>query len=397
MPFGVTSQGFVAKTLSDCKTELETALKAAFGANINLKAPSVFATLVGIIAAREADLWALAQAVFNAWSPDASSGTALDTLCGVTGTLRKAATRSLCSAVALTGTAATVIPQYTVFRVVGTGVRFRTKLQVTLPASVDCESCDFGAIAAPAGSLTVIETPISGLSSVNNPSDAVQGSALEVDATLRTRREVELRASGNAALDAIRSKLLQVSGVTACKMYENTADTTQTVVGLSMPGHSVSAVVLGGTDQAVRDAIMASKSAGIETAGSTTGTSTDSMGLTHTVKFDRPTTVTIYVVVNLKKDPTIWTAGNDAAQQAALKAALVAKTQALWTIGTDVVTRQLINTVFGIAGVMDVTNLYIGTAPAPGTEANIGITGRQLAQLITTNIAVNATDWSETP
>jgi uncharacterized phage protein gp47/JayE len=84
---GVDNTGFTPKTLADCKAELEAAFQAAFGSDIDLQPPSVFATLVGILAEREADLWQLAEDVYNAFNPDAAMGVVLANLAGLTGTI----------------------------------------------------------------------------------------------------------------------------------------------------------------------------------------------------------------------------------------------------------------------------------------------------------------------
>ena len=55
-----------------------------------------------------------------------------------------------------------------------------------------------GAVAAPAFTLTVIETPVFGLDTAINPLDAVIGRDLETDAELRDRRENTLQVGGAA-------------------------------------------------------------------------------------------------------------------------------------------------------------------------------------------------------
>jgi uncharacterized phage protein gp47/JayE len=103
------------------------------------------------------------------------------------------------------------------------------------------------------------------------------------------------------------------------------------------------------------------------------------------VFFTRPTIVPIYVVVNLTKDAATWPA--DGAAQ--VKAALVAFAVAHLGIGDDVVSSRLAAEVFAISGVVDVTVLHIGTAPAPSTGVTVAIGDHELAALATARITVN--------
>ena len=72
------------------------------------------------------------------------------------------------------------------------------------------ESVEAGPYAAATGTLTVIDTPITGWLSVRNLADVKVGAYLETDAALRIRRENEITGNANGTLDAIRAKLLRV-------------------------------------------------------------------------------------------------------------------------------------------------------------------------------------------
>src|SRR5262249_36114068 len=86
---------------------------------------------------------------------------------------------------------------------------------------VACEAVDTGPLPAPAGTLTVIDTPVAGLSSVTNAADAILGRNQETDSELRIRREEELRAAGKGTVDAIRALLLEVLNVVQAKVLQN--------------------------------------------------------------------------------------------------------------------------------------------------------------------------------
>ncbi len=396
MAFGISASGFQAKSIADIQADLQAALKTQFGSEINLSASSVFGQLVGLITQPIAEVWALAGAVYGASFPLTATGQSLDNIASLTGLLRLQPTRSQVTVTA-TGTNGTVIPQGTVFSVQNIGTKFQTKAAATISggvASIACESVDLGPIPAPAGTLTNVDTPVAGLAAVTNPADAVLGTALETDAQFRIRREQLLRAQGNATVEAIKSKVLVVAGVTQVTVFENVTDVTDAD---GLPPHSVNAVVLtpvisGATDLLVATAIFQSKAAGIATFGAAAGGTaittnvTDSMGIVHSIQFQRPTDQPIYMTITVLTDPTKFPA--DGAAQ--IKAALVAYI-ATFVTGQDVIYTSLFPVIFTVAGVVDVTLLHIGTSPSPPGSANIVIPNRTLASLITANVGVTVT------
>lgn len=89
-------------------------------------------------------------------------------------------------------------------------------------SSVPFASQSFGAIAAPAGSLAIISTPVAGWDSITNFEAGVTGRLLETDEELRLRRLQSLRLGGAGTVEAIRARILQeVVGVTSVLIFEN--------------------------------------------------------------------------------------------------------------------------------------------------------------------------------
>lgn len=446
--YGLTSTGLVIKTLTDLKTEIENALKGDIGASLNLSAQSALGQVVGILSAPLAEVWEMAQAVHSAFDPDKASGSSLVSLAAVTGTLPLGATKSTVTITA-TGTAGTVLNTARVMSVSGAKTKFQTTASGTLAAltawvastayvvgdrrtnssrayqcitagtsagsggptttsaditdgtvhwrylgegaaavDIAAEAQSTGPLPAVSGTLTVIETPVSGWQSVINVLDATLGRNADTDAQLRTRRENELAAAGKSPLDAIRAALLKVSGVTAAIVFQNYTSVTD---ANGLPPKSVECLVLGGTDVAVRAAVFANVAAGIETYGSNSASVTDSSGQAHTIKFSRPTTKDIYVVANIVKDPAKFP--SDGSQK--VKDQIKATGDATYVIGKDVRSWQLKAGLDTIAGLVDVTTLYIGLAAAPASEALVAIGLRELAAFDTSRITVNTSDATE--
>jgi uncharacterized phage protein gp47/JayE len=441
-PYGVVATGFNPMTFSEIKAELEAAAQASFGANVDLAPETFLGQIIGTQAEREALIWDLMQAVYSAQDPDQANDAALEAICALTGTVRQAAEPSTLNAVAI-GTNGTLLSSGRVASVTGTGSRFASTADATIATlsarvpggtyavgdlitgdsgkvyscttpitasdtaptgtgttiadddgtwrycgagtaavSVPLECEETGPKVAAAGTLTVIETPVGGWSTVVNPLDAELGSDLETNAALRIRREDELRANGTSPLESIRSDLLQVDNVTAVTVFENVGDATD---GDGVPPHAVEALVLGGTDADIRAQLFTSVAAGIATHGTTSGTVTDSQGISHTVKFTRPTEVPVYVIVNVTVEAAAYPADGDDQ----ITSALTAYGSTVRT-GKDVVSAALSARAFSVPGVLDCTCL-IGTAPTPTLTTTVAITPRQLATYDSSRVTVNAT------
>lgn len=366
--YGLTSTGFNAKTYTEIVAELEASFKGVFGASIDLSPQGPFGQLIGIMAEREASAWDASQDVYGAFDPDAATGQALDAVCALTGTLRHPATHSTVT-LTVTGTAGTTIPAGSIASVAGTEVQFATDVAVTFSGTFTTQTVAAtavltGPLPALTGYLTVIDTPVAGWTAVTNLSDAVLGENEETDAALRLRREVELRNPSNAALDAIRVKVLAVPLVTGCYVWENVTMVTD---GDGIPAKSVYVVVSGtATAAAVAAAIFDSVAAGIGTYGGTTATVVDSMGNSHTIAYDTAAIKTIYVRVDIVYDADHYPVDGDT--QAA---ALVLAAGQMYVIGQDVISRRLAAPLFGIEGVLDASTLVSITYPGSGDSVTV--------------------------
>lgn len=246
--------------------------------------------------------------------------------------------------------------------------------------SVDMTAESSGPVQAPAGTLTVIETPVAGLNTTKNPLDAQVGRNVETDNELRARREVTLQVSGSATVDAIRSRLLAIEGVTDAVIFENTSLVTD---GDGVPAKSYECVVDGGDEQTIIQTIWDTKPAGIYTHGNVLGQAVDSMGLEQDIRFSRPTDVDIWIELDITPESGFPT---DGAQQ--IEDALLAFGAALG-VGDDVIVYpKLICSLDSVPGINDI-EVRIGIAVSPTLDNNIVITNRQRARFDSTRITVN--------
>lgn len=240
--------------------------------------------------------------------------------------------------------------------------------------------------------LDTIDTPVSGWTGVVNLEDVTTGVVVQADEALRIQRVVELAALGTSPPDALRGRLLRVgvdtvNPVTACTIFRNVNDTTDDD---GIPPHAIEAMLRGGEDDDIRAAIWAAHACGPKTHGNVAGFITDSEGNEQSVKFSRPTELDIYVDVELEKNPLLYPADGDDQVKAAIVAYGTAQQAA--RNGANVVAWSLGAALKDIPGILDVTLVEIGTAPAPSSSATIAVNLRQIAIFDTGRIAVVSTD-----
>ena len=420
----------------------------------SVPADSVAGQRIGLHAERMAELWEVGQALASSFDPDGATGRSLDILCAITGTVRNqerqttgtvaltgdpatvvpaGATVSIpvvgtrfdvdanATLVALSawtvntayalgdrvtngisparvyqavaggtsalvgsgpsGTGSAIVDATVTWAYVGDGT---AAVDATFTAQVP------GPFAALTGQITSIESPVSGWLSVRNMADAAVGAYVETDAALRNRRESELAGRGNGPVPAIRADILKVGQGTAnpvldCIVFENYTDVVD-VNGI--PPHSFEAVVLGGLDADIRQTIFDTKPAGIRPHGTVSGTVTDSTGISHIIKFTRPTTYSIWIEIDVTYNAARWPLDGNAQVNAAILAALTPANG--YTLGKNVTVWGIGAAVDVVPGVLNVTSIRLGTAPAPVGVVDIPIGIREVALFDSARILVTS-------
>ena len=362
MTAGLTATGWVPMTATEVLADLETDVRAEIGSDVDVSAATVFGPVLAVCATKLGQMWELVGAVYAARTASGASGEGLAAVAGIFPALeRRAATKgtvtlsvTLNNGVTIpSGSRASVTGEPANAWVTTAAVTNSTGSATTL--TVAAEALDTGRTPAPAGTITVISTPVSGWTAVTNLADATAGLPVETDAAFRLRREQSAQRAASSPLDAIVAQVLEVSGVTQVTGWENTSLLSDAI---GRPGKSVEAMVLGGTDAAVGRAVFAAKAGGIETVGSTTVTFTDANGRTRSVKFSRPTSLTMYATIRVEVDPDTY------AGDAAVKAAFLEVSDE-FRAGSPARISDLLTAVCAVAGVTD-AYVFIGTV---ATEA----------------------------
>lgn len=396
---GVTATGFDAKSLETIKAELEEEARARISTRINTSTDSPTGQLFGIFADMLAQLWELGQAVWASQYRDTAEGVSLDYVTAITGTLRRAATRSTVVATVNVDPGTYAVGALVAHVASVPGRRFSNKVAVVnggaaaASFSATFVAEDTGPLAANSGTLTTIATPVAGWNSVTNTNDAALGLDIETDDELRFRSAEELAAPGGSTFDAVRVDLLQMltangAGGGSVTLFENVTLTTN---GDGLPGKSFEALVYDGTPTGtavpstiVGQAVWDAKPAGIESHGATTQAVVDGAGGAHSVKFTRPAVKTVWLEVDIVTNSE-WASGNDAL----IQAALVELGNLRFGVGDDVILAALYCAVFAVTGVADISAIRAGFLASPVGTANLVIAARELARFDTSRISVS--------
>jgi uncharacterized phage protein gp47/JayE len=372
-------------------SSIEQDQRALIAADIDQAPDQPLGQLNGIVAKKMAEIGEAIATAYNAFNRGAAEGPLLDNIGTLTGVARAGATKSRVT-VNCDLDALTPLPAGSVVNVSGQpATRFESVELVTstsagvYPVVFECEQT--GPVAANAGTLTVIATPVAGWNSATNPLDADLGTNVEEDVDYRIRQVEELAAFGACTVDAIRADLLQISGVQQAFVFENTTLITD---GAGVPGKAFEAVIWDGTahdasNQEVADTIWKNKPSGIQDYGHISQTVLDSHGESRTVYFSRATEVDVYMSYVLTVDATKYPVDGDAQ----VKAAVIALGKRVLSMSDDVVFTHFVGAPFAVAGVLDVV-FTLGLAPSPTGVINIPIGAREIAVLDTSRITVTS-------
>ncbi len=307
----------------------------------------------------------------------------------INGIARKAATNSTVDLL-LAGTAGTTITNGSVKDsnnvIWNLPVTVSIGVDGTLTVTATCANS--GAVAALAGTITTINTPTRGWTSVTNPTAATVGEPAENDTQLRLRQGQSVALPSITPFEAVDGAIANVAGVTRHKLYENDKGTTDSN---GLPPHSISAIVDGGDATEIAQAIRGNKGQGTTPYGKTIVTVPDKYGNPHDVGFSRSTDVPIYGHITLKAFTGYTSQIGTQIQQA------VADYINGLTIGDSVLLSRIYSPANlgvvsgGNARFYDITELLIGKSSGSVAAANVDISYDESASCKTENIALTVT------
>lgn len=295
------------------------------------------------------------------FDPRSAIGNQLSNLAPLMNKRRRAAVRSSVTLTLTANASGATVPAGAVVSQSGGPARFITTVEAVISpgasVAVPAEASVFGPVLAEAGSIDTIITPYFGWVSVTNGMDASAGRERDTDGVLRANM-LATSAAAVGTPEGIYTGLIQVPGVTYAKVYENRDDT---INALSMPPHSIFAVVDGGADSDIGAALLATVAYGIDYTDETDIPDASWVSVVvqnpanlqpETVWFSRPVPLPIVVVVEGAADFDFPSDGQDIMKKAILD--LVAS----WDIGRTLYSSKLYVPANSVPGV-DINSITI--------------------------------------
>ena len=387
MAFGVTDEGFIKKDFDTIRAEKEAKAIVQWGPEVDLSIFSPIGAMIYIDALEEADLWDRLELVYYSNHIDNATGVNLDRVVATKGLTRKDATRSIVD-LEISGVDTTVVPIGFIAQT-SSGIQFITTVSGIISGgtvTLEAQSVETGLDQNVTDStITEINTPVVGVTAVTNPAESTGGADDETDAELRAR----YKSTGGAgsSVDALQAAFLLVESITSATVIDNKTDV---VDGEGRPAHSYESVIKGGTDAEIGEVFLNYGPAGIETFGSEVINPVDSQGFPREYKFNRPSTIDVYVEIDIVTNAN-WQAGADATVKRNtveyIGGTYLTETFAGLGIGIDVFSWRVIAAQSGIAGIETIT-AKVGTVPSP-TGDTVDILIREEALTDETKIVVN--------
>ena len=164
-------------------------------------------------------------------------------------------------------------------------------------------------------------------------------------------------------------------------MYENDTDSTDAE---GRPPHSIEAVVNGGETDEIGLAIWQKKAAGIDTFGSQSVSVNDSQGFPHTINFNRPLVVPVYLRITVTEYPEEALPPN---AQTMITEAVIDYGNSL-TIGNDVILQRFMGAIYSAVSGIGYITVTASTNGSTYSSNNISIDARHVAVFDATRIQV---------
>lgn len=341
----INENGIQLDSFSDIFNDLVTGFKAIYGEDINLDQDTADGQQIGIYANSVYDLQSLIARMYNSFDPDFAEGHELDKILKLIASTRLPASKSVVDVNITVSNNVFLDENYTVKDDNNQEwVIANAQTLVTGLTTVSFKAKDWGLIGATIGSITTPVTILTEVTSLTNPTVAVEGRDEETDIELRKRRNKLLGYRGTSLISSIIGKILNLENVADCIVYENQTDVYDAVK--DMAAHSLWVIVDGGEVTDIGEIIATDKSGGCGLKGTVETTYEEdflrSNGTTrihyHEVKFDRPTKSDIYIKFRVtKRTPT------DVIDTEAIKIALV---DLLFNIAQDITATELYATIY---------------------------------------------------
>jgi uncharacterized phage protein gp47/JayE len=371
--FTIDDTGFHEVGFSGYLADWQATFRSEYGSDIDLTPESPDGQLVAALAQRDTNFEQSSKQIWLNRSPSGASGAALSRLVQLNGISRKSAQFSTVP-ITMGGTPGTVIPIDSLIADPNdpTLPSFKTAAPYTIggggtvTGQAICSEAGPVNVSSSPPRLTLIQTITSGWDTVTNTSAAAPGRLTEKDPQLRARRARSVAMPSQSMLDGLYAALADLAGVDDVVVYENT---TESYDIKGHPPHSIHAIVDGGLDADIANAIWVKASMGATKVGTQALNVIDTQGNPQEMRWDIPIDVNVYITVQLSRAPNPF-------EIASIQDALVAYGQETSRIGQNVPWFDLASPIndldiTGGPGLPSVVNLFLGDAASPTDEADL--------------------------
>ena len=304
----INENGLLIDEFSTIYNRLADKFKLIYGQDINLEQNSPDGQLLGIITNEIYDLQTLILHIYNSFDPDLAQGVELNKLLKLIAQTRRASTKSIVDITIVANANVTLPADYTIID--ENKNEWVINAETTLISGtniISFNAVNFGAIEASANTINDVVTVFPEITSVNNPLPAEIGRDEESDVLLRKRRNNLLSVNSNSTIAGLYSKLFLLDTVTDAVIYENATDTYDVLKDLN--AHTLWCIIDGGSIDEITKIIATDKTIGTDLKGTISNNYVEiflkadgtTRTLTHTVKFDRPTEIPLYIKLTVSK------------------------------------------------------------------------------------------------
>ena len=314
MPDILDRDGLQVQTLAEIRAQLEAAYRAIYGADINLEQNSPDGQLLNIFAQAGVDIRELLVQINASFDPDRAVGSILDERVVINNIERNGGTFTIQPVTLVFDRTVSLVgldAQFNNVNGVGftvqdnAGNRFILVDSETFTAgtySRNFRAQQIGLVETTINTITSQTTIVLGVTSVNNPSAALQiGQNEETDAQLRVRRQQSVAIASTGYLNGLLAGTLALEGVTDAALYENVTNVTDAD---GIPAHGIWLIVEGGANSDIANQIYERKSYGANMKGDVEVNITTASGSTFVAKFDRPTPENLYIQFDIQRTIT---------------------------------------------------------------------------------------------
>lgn len=373
--FGMTDEGWKMPSFEDCYAQKLSEWRAVWGENkIKADAEDKFNQKITTEAECFYNIWGMFNFLHFANDPSQAPLQSLPKHCRLVGAVIKKESKTKVTAIA-TGDNGTVIPAGAIcstkggdqFKVLGSVKKENDVDVITLgavkiedgTATLSLEAMTYGAIACPAGELTIINTPEIGWDTIYNENNGITGRATPNAAEIRAERDATVTTGGSGRVDKIEQELNDEPDIEKAIVFEND---TKYVNERGQEGNTLEPFVIGGTPDRIAEILWQNRPGAPKYVGNTYGEIVDSRGVLRKVPYSVGQLVEYYAIVTVTEKTDDFPQDGDAQIEAKLLAAAGEN-----SYNDDVVLEYLKGSYSAVKGLRKST-LWIGTKANPTTE-----------------------------